>query len=136
ASVSGDTTAGGISRLPPLLAEFQPSLLILELGGNDGLRGMPPPSIYENLATMVEMAQQAGAEVLLAGMRIPPNYGKRYTEAFHAVFQRIADDYSTGLIPFLLDGVGGVNSMMQDDGIHPNTAAQPVIRDNVLRYFR
>jgi acyl-CoA thioesterase-1 len=131
ASISGDTSAGGLSRLPALLAEHKPGLVIIELGGNDGLRGQPPQQLQQNLASMVRQAQQAGAKVLLLGMRLPPNYGVRYTTAFADVFPKVAGQTGAALVPFLLEGAGGVPSMMQPDGIHPAAAAQPVLLDNV-----
>ena len=131
ASISGDTSAGGAARLPGLLAEHRPSLVILELGGNDGLRGQPPAQLQQNLAVMVERSQQAGAKVLILGMHLPPNYGVRYTTAFAEVFPRIAEEYGAALVPFVLEGIGGVPSMMQRDGIHPTAEAQSRILENV-----
>ncbi|MBU3054951.1 arylesterase [Pseudomonas indica] len=131
ASVSGDTSAGGLARLPALLAEHRPGLVIIELGGNDGLRGMPPGQLQQNLAAMVRKSQEAGAKVLILGMRLPPNYGQRYTTAFAEVFPKVAEETGSALVPFLLEGIGGVPSMMQPDGIHPAAAAQPVMLDNV-----
>ncbi|WAJ35693.1 arylesterase [Pseudomonas sp. GOM7] len=130
ASISGDTSAGGLARLPALLAEHHPEVVIIELGGNDGLRGQPPAQLQQNLASMVEQSQQAGAKVLILGMRLPPNYGARYTAAFAQVFDDVAQAYQVALVPFFLEGVGGVPGMMQADGIHPNVAAQPVLLDN------
>ncbi|MGE4407599.1 arylesterase [Pseudomonas sp.] len=131
ASISGDTTAGGLARLAPLLDEHRPDVVILELGGNDGLRGQPPAQLKQNLASMVEKSQQAGAKVLILGMRLPPNYGVRYTTAFAEVFSKVAEESGSALVPFVLEGIGGVPSMMQLDGIHPTADAQPVILDNV-----
>jgi acyl-CoA thioesterase-1 len=131
ASISGDTSAGGAARLPGLLAEHRPSLVVLELGGNDGLRGQPPAQLQQNLAVMVERSQQAGAKVLILGMHLPPNYGVRYTTAFAEVFPRIAEEYGAALVPFVLEGIGGVPSMMQRDGIHPTAEAQSRILENV-----
>ncbi|MGG2397969.1 arylesterase [Pseudomonas sp. SH1-B] len=131
ASISGDTSAGGAARLSALLAEHKPELVIIELGGNDGLRGQPPAQLQQNLASMVEKSQQTGAKVLLLGMRLPPNYGVRYTTAFAEVFPKVAEASGAALVPFVLEGIGGVPSMMQADGIHPNVAAQPVLLDNV-----
>ncbi|OEC56574.1 arylesterase [Pseudomonas sp. ENNP23] len=131
ASISGDTSAGGVARLPALLGEHKPEVVIIELGGNDGLRGQPPAQLQQNLASMVRMSQEEGAKVLLLGMRLPPNYGQRYTTAFAEVFPKVAEEFGVPLVPFLLEGVGGVPSMMQQDGIHPATAAQPVMLDNV-----
>lgn len=131
ASISGDTSAGGAARLPALLAEHKPQLVIVELGGNDGLRGLPPGQLQQNLASMVDASRDAGAKVLLLGMRIPPNYGERYTTAFAKVFDDVAADKNVPLVPFLLEGVGGVTSLMQDDGVHPAVAAQPRLLENV-----
>jgi acyl-CoA thioesterase-1 len=131
ASISGDTSAGGAARLPALLAEHQPELVIIELGGNDGLRGQPPAQLQQNLAAMVQASQQKGAQVLILGMQLPPNYGQRYTTAFAAVFPQVASEFSVPLVPFVLEGVGGVPEMMQADGIHPTAEAQPRLLENV-----
>lgn len=131
ASISGDTSAGGAARLPALLAEHKPELVIVELGGNDGLRGLPPSQLQQNLASMVDASRGAGAKVLLLGMRIPPNYGERYTTAFAKVFDDVAAEKNVPLVPFLLEGVGGVASLMQDDGVHPAVVAQPLLLENV-----
>lgn len=131
ASISGDTSAGGLSRLPALLERHRPVLVILELGGNDGLRGQPPVQLQQNLAAMIDLSVDAGARVLLLGMRLPPNYGVRYTDAFAAVFADLSREKSVPLVPFFLDGVGGVPAMMQADGIHPNLNAQPRLLHNV-----
>jgi acyl-CoA thioesterase-1 len=131
ASISGDTSAGGAARLPALLAEHQPELVIIELGGNDGLRGQPPAQLQQNLAAMVQQSQKVGAEVLILGMQLPPNYGQRYTTAFAAVFPQVASEFSVPLVPFVLEGVGGVPEMMQADGIHPTAEAQPRLLENV-----
>lgn len=131
ASISGDTTRGGLARLPAALEEHNPSIVVIELGGNDGLRGIPVREIRENLAAMIEMSRDAGAEVLLAGVHIPPNYGPRYTEEFHRVYHDLAAEYGTALVPFILDGVALEDGLMQGDGLHPNAAGQPVMLDNV-----
>ena len=131
ASVSGETTDGGLSRLPATLATHKPAIVILELGGNDGLRGIPVANIKRNLITMVQMSQEAGAKVILAGMQIPPNYGPRYTDPFTAQFEEIAQDLSLPLIPFLIDGIAQQAELMQDDGIHPKAEAQGMVLDNV-----
>lgn len=131
ASVSGDTSAGGLARLPTLLAEHRPDLLIVELGGNDGLRGQPPAQLQQNLAAMVQASQQKGAQVLILGMQLPPNYGQRYTTAFAAVFPQVASEFSVPLVPFVLEGVGGVPEMMQADGIHPTAEAQSRLLETV-----
>lgn len=131
ASISGDTTAGGLARLPALLSEQKPTLVVIELGGNDGLRGMAPAQLQQNLSAMVLQSQKAGAKVVLLGMRLPPNYGQRYTNAFAKVFDSVASEQKIPLVPFFLDGVGGVQGMMQADGIHPAVVAQPKLLDNV-----
>lgn len=131
ASISGDTSAGGAARLSALLAEHKPELVIIELGGNDGLRGQPPAQLQQNLASMIDASQASGAEVLLLGMRLPPNYGARYTSAFAQVFADLAERKQVALVPFFLEGVGGVPGMMQADGIHPTQDAQAVLLDNV-----
>ena len=130
-SVSGETTAGGLARLPAMLARTRPDIVILELGGNDGLRGLPVPTIRENLAQMIELSHSAGASVLLSGIQIPPNYGPRYTGPFYAQYTELAEQYGLVLIPFLLDGIADNAELMQDDGIHPTAEAQPLIVDIV-----
>lgn len=137
ASVSGDTTAGGLARLPRLLEQHEPDLVVIELGGNDGLRGMPATNMQQNLSAMVNLSQQAGAEVLLLGMRIPPNYGVRYTQAFEQVFVDVSKEHGVPLMPFVLEGIAGEadQSLMQSDGIHPTAQAQPMILDNVWPYI-
>ncbi|MFK9099718.1 arylesterase [Pseudomonas guariconensis] len=130
ASISGDTSAGGQARLPALLAAHKPSLVVLELGGNDGLRGLPPQQLQQNLASMVDQARAAGAKVVLLGMRLPPNYGVRYTSAFAQVYERLSTQKKIPLVPFFLEGVGGVPQMMQADGIHPSVGAQPRLLEN------
>ncbi|MDG4595979.1 MAG: arylesterase [Candidatus Contendobacter sp.] len=131
ASISGDTTSGGLSRLPAALARHRPALVILELGANDGLRGQPPMAMAANLGRMIELSQQAGARVLLAEMRIPPNYGPLYAQKFQATFGELAQHHQVPLIPFLLNGVAGNPALIQDDGLHPRAEAQPRILDNV-----
>lgn len=131
ASISGDTTSGGLSRLPAALERARPTIVLLELGANDGLRGQPPMTMSRNLARMIELSQQAGAKVLLAEMRIPPNYGPLYTEKFHATFAELARQYHISLIPFLLDGVAGDPALTQEDGLHPRAEAQSHILENV-----
>lgn len=131
ASISGDTSAGGAARLPGLLAEHRPQLVIIELGGNDGLRGLPAEQLQQNLASMIDAARASGARVLLLGMRLPPNYGARYTSAFARVFSTLAEEKQVPLVPFFLEGVGGVSGMMQRDELHPAAGAQPVLLDNL-----
>lgn len=133
ASVTGDTTYNGLHRLPGLLSKYQPEIVIIELGGNDGLRGMPLRQVENNLSQMIQQSRQAGARVILAGMHIPPNYGKRYTEQFHGIYQKLADRHEVSRIPFLLDSVGDNPELMQADGIHPSAEAQPVIQKTVWK---
>jgi acyl-CoA thioesterase-1 len=130
-SVSGETSSGGLARLPAMLESYQPDLVILELGGNDGLRGLPLMTLEANLLAMVQMIKTSGAEVLLAGIQIPPNYGPRYTEPFYQLFKDIAADENLALVPFLIDGIPQQPELMQSDGIHPRAEAQSMILDNV-----
>lgn len=132
ASISGDTTVGGLNRLPALLQQHQPDLTIIELGGNDGLRGMPLQRIRGNLQRMIALSRQAGSDVLLLGMQIPPNYGARYSEGFRTLFTSLAEQENTLLVPFLLDGVATRPELMQADGIHPQAAAQPQMMNAVM----
>ncbi len=136
ASISGETTSGGLRRLPNLLDRHQPGLVILELGGNDGLRGFPLADIKANLQRMIELAQQSGAEVLLLGMRIPPNYGPAYTEPFFAQYQQLALTHDLRLVPFFLDGIAGDATLMQRDGIHPTAEAQPLLLAHIWPALR
>lgn len=130
ASISGDTTAGGLARLPRLLADHQPTVVAIELGGNDGLRGQPLAQFERNLTALVEQAKAKGARVLLLGMRLPPNYGPRYTDGFAQVYTDVAKAQQVALVPFLLEGVGGDPAFMQADGIHPRANAQQRLLDN------
>ncbi|MFL3654669.1 MAG: arylesterase [Halioglobus sp.] len=132
ASISGETTAGGLRRLPLLLQENQPSIVILELGANDGLRGYSLNTLYDHLKSLVEMAQQADAKVILIPMEIPPNYGSRYTSGFRESFRQVALETNCTLAPFILDGVATNPTLMQGDGIHPTVEAQPLLLNNVL----
>jgi len=131
ASISGETTAGGATRLPELLGQHDPDIVLLELGGNDGLRGLPPRQMRANLSEMIEASQRAGAQVLLLGIQVPPNYGQAYATAFRDVYHELAEEYDIPLVPFLLDGIALDASLMQDDGIHPTAEAQSMILDNV-----
>ncbi|WP_372983014.1 arylesterase [Marinobacter sediminum] len=131
ASISGETTDGGARRLPGLLADNRPDVVVIELGGNDGLRGFPPNVIESNLAQMITQVQDAGARAILVGMQIPPNYGQRYTQMFADIFPKLSDRYNTALVPFFLQGVYDQEGMMQDDGIHPSAEAQPKLLENV-----
>ncbi|WP_039912043.1 arylesterase [Cellvibrio mixtus] len=132
ASVSGETSSGGKTRLPALLTEHKPDVVILELGGNDGLRGQPLKLLEKNLQTMIDASKNSGAKVILAGMQIPPNYGPRYSSEFKTLYVNLAKKNDSGLIPFLLEGIGGKAELMQRDGIHPTAEAQSIIVDNAL----
>lgn len=136
ASVSGDTTSGGLARLPDALAAHEPAVVIIELGGNDGLRGQPLSAMADNLTAMVERARAAGARVLLLGLRLPPNYGPAYTERFADVYRKVAERTGVELVPQILDGVGERRDRMQEDGIHPNAAGHSRILDNVWPHLR
>lgn len=127
ASVSGETTGGGVVRLPKTLKIHQPDIVILELGGNDGLRGYPIDRIRENLVSMTRMSLASGARVLLIGMVLPPNYGKRYTDAFKAIYPTVAGQMDVPLLPTLLEGIETPRSLLQADGIHPKPEAQPLL---------
>jgi acyl-CoA thioesterase-1 len=130
-SISGDTTRGGLSRLPRLLEKQQPAIVLIELGGNDGLRGLPVEETRKNLSAMIEQSQAVGARVILAEMRIPPNYGQTYTEKFRATYTLLTEKYEIILLPFLLADVALEPGMMQPDGIHPSIEAQPVLLDKI-----
>ena len=136
ASVTGETTAGGLARLPRALALHHPRVVILELGGNDGLRALPIDQMRSNLGKMVDLAVDSGAQVLLLGMRIPPNYGPEFTEKFFAVFADVARDNKTPLVPFLLNDIALSPNLMQADGVHPNELGQPKLLDNVWPKLR
>ena len=131
ASSSGETSAGGRARLPRALAQHRPSIVILELGANDGLRGLPIQSLRANLDAMITQAKQAGAHVLLLGMRIPPNYGQRYTTSFYETYERLAAEHRLRRVDFFLDKVALTPGLLQDDQMHPSVQAQPVLLDNV-----
>jgi acyl-CoA thioesterase-1 len=131
ASVSGNTTGDGLSRLPKLLETHAPDTVIIELGGNDGLRGYPLKGMRQNLTTMIDLARDSGAQVLIVGIEIPPNYGQRYTSEFRESFQRVATEKDVKLVPFILEDIALQAALMQDDGIHPTEEAQPVMLENV-----
>lgn len=132
ASISGDTSSGAKSRLPALLNHFSPKLVIIEIGGNDGLRGQPVKILKQNLTDMIAMTRDSGAKAILLGMRIPPNYGKAYTDAFHDTYHKVAQEQNVPLLPFLLEGIALNPALMQADRIHPNEKAQVKILQNVL----
>ncbi len=136
ASISGETSSGGLARLPDLLDTHKPKLVIIELGGNDGLRGYPTKLMQQNLANMVTLSRDAGAYPVIMAMRIPPNYGPRYTRAFETVYSDIAKEFSIPYIPFFLEEIAVQPGMMQNDGIHPTAAAQPLMRDFVWAYLQ
>jgi acyl-CoA thioesterase-1 len=134
ASISGDTTAGGRSRFAGLLAQHRPDIVVIELGGNDALRGLPLSMTESNLVSMTRDARAAGARVVLVGMQVPPNYGRRYADDFAALFDRVARKEGAALVPFLLKGVAdvaGAEKLFQADRIHPNAQAHPIMLDNV-----
>ena len=130
-SVSGETTVGGLTRLPQALERYNPDIVIIELGGNDGLRGYPISKIRANLNQLVSTSLQANSRVLLVGMMLPPNYGKRYADAFYRTFSEIAAIHNVPLLPFLLDGIAADTALMQRDGIHPRAEAQSLILENI-----
>lgn len=131
ASISGETSAGALARLPALLAQYKPSLVLVELGGNDGLRGLPPAELAANLDAIIRASRDADAKVLLLGIDLPPNYGRAYRDRFRAVYSDLAKKHRVPLLPFLLDGVALQPGLMQEDGVHPTAAGQPRVLDNV-----
>jgi acyl-CoA thioesterase-1 len=135
ASVSGETTDGGRNRITRALAQHQPELVILELGANDGLRGLPVKDVRANLAQMLGDIRKSGAKVLLIGILIPPNYGPQYTKSFAAIYQSLAKEQNVPLVPFLLDGIALDKQLMQDDGLHPNSRGQPQVLENVWMHL-
>lgn len=136
ASISGETTEGGAERIGPALENFAPAVVVLELGGNDGLRGFPPQRTRENLEKIITASRASGAEVALLGIRIPSNYGPRYTQAFENAFRETAETFGVPWIEFFMDGVALDEELMQADGIHPNASAQPVLLDNAWPAIR
>jgi len=134
-SISGDTTAGGLARINKALSQHKPELVLLELGANDGLRGLSPKRMKSNLAEMINRSQKSGAKVLLLSMRIPPNYGKRYVEMFYKVYPQLAKEMNIPFVPFILEEVALVKDLMQKDGLHPNAKAQPIIADKIWQYL-
>ena len=131
ASISGETTAGGLARLPALLAEHKPALVIVELGANDALRGLPLDEIRANLAAMLKAIQASKAQALLLGIELPVNYGPRYRDGLRTMYRGLAREFNVPLLPFLLDGVALDPALMQDDGLHPRAAGEPKVLDNV-----
>jgi acyl-CoA thioesterase-1 len=135
ASISGETTSGGKARLPALLGQHKPDLVVIELGANDGLRGLPVPSAEANLRAMIAAAQAQKARVLLVGMRMPPNYGRAYTERFFSMFQTVATSTKSPLVPFMLEGVADKPALFQQDRLHPTAQAHPIILNNIWPTF-
>ena len=135
ASISGETTSGGRARLPALLGQHRPDIVVIELGANDGLRGLPVSSAEANLRAMVAMARDKKAEVLLVGMRMPPNYGRAYTEKFFDMFKKVSAETRSPLVPFMLEGVADKPAMFQQDRLHPLADAHPIILSNIWPQF-
>jgi acyl-CoA thioesterase-1 len=135
ASISGETTSGGRARLPKLISTHQPDIVIIELGANDGLRGLPVAAAEANLRTMITLAQKNDAEVLLVGMRMPPNYGRAYTENFYRMYQKLSTQHKAPLVPFMLKGVAEQPALFQEDRLHPNAQAHPIILANIWPRF-
>ncbi|QOY92437.1 arylesterase [Massilia sp. UMI-21] len=135
ASISGETTIGGRTRLPALLEQHRPDVVVLALGANDGLRGLPVAAAEGNLRAMVNMAQQKHAKVVLVGMRMPPNYGRAYTESFFNMYKKLASDTKSPLVPFMLEGVADKPALFQQDRLHPLAAAHPIILNNIWPKF-
>ncbi|WP_026354248.1 arylesterase [Massilia niastensis] len=135
ASISGETTSGGRARLPALLGQHRPDIVVIELGANDGLRGLPVASAEANLRSMISMAQQKEARVLLVGMRMPPNYGRAYTERFFGMFKTVSSETRSPLVPFMLEGVADKPTLFQQDRLHPTADAHPIILSNIWPQF-
>ncbi|BBQ49696.1 esterase TesA [Acinetobacter sp. 742879] len=136
ASVSGETTSGALARLPKLLQTYKPNVVVIELGGNDGLRGQPPQMIQKNLDQLIQLSQKQKAKVILFGMKIPPNYGAAYSKAFENNYKVVSQKYQVKLLPFFLDGVAGQKQLMQNDLIHPNTQAQSKLLNLAYPYIK
>lgn len=131
ASISGETTSGGLSRLTSTLAETKAAIIILELGANDGLRGLPLKEMSANLSAMIKQSKKAGVKVLLLGIKIPPNYGPKYTESFSQIYIKLSKKHRVPLVPFLLENVAAKPQLIQDDGLHPNALGQPIVLENI-----
>lgn len=136
ASVSGETTSGALARLPKLLQTHRPDLVVIELGGNDGLRGQPPQMIQKNLASLIQQSQKAKAKVVVIGMKMPPNYGQAYSKAFENNYKVVSQQYKVKLLPFFMQGVAGNKTLMQKDLIHPNAKAQTILLNNAYPYIK
>ena len=136
ASVSGETTSGALARLPKLLQTHRPDVVVIELGGNDGLRGQPPQIIQKNLANLIQHSQKAKAKVVIFGMKMPPNYGSAYSKAFENNYKVVSQQYKVKLLPFFMEGIAGNKQLMQKDLIHPNAKAQPILLNNAFPYIK
>lgn len=136
ASVSGETTSGALARLPKLLQTHKPNVVVVELGGNDGLRGQPPQMIQKNLAQLIQQSQKTNATVVVLGMKMPPNYGTAYSKAFENNYKMVSQQYKVKLLPFFLEGVAGNKSLMQKDLVHPNGKAQPILLNLAYPYIK
>ena len=136
ASVSGETTSGALARLPKLLQTHRPDVVVIELGGNDGLRGQPPQIIQKNLANLIQHSQKAKAKVVIFGMKMPPNYGSAYSKAFENNYKVVSQQYKVKLLPFFMEGIAGNKQLMQKDLIHPNAKAQPILLNNAYPYIK
>lgn len=136
ASVSGETTSGALARLPKLLQTHKPNVVVIELGGNDGLRGQPPQMIQKNLEQLIQQSQKANANVVVLGMKMPPNYGTAYSKAFENNYKMVSQQYKVKLLPFFLEGVAGNKSLMQKDLVHPNGKAQPILLNLAYPYIK
>ena len=136
ASVSGETTSGALARLPKLLQTHKPNVVVIELGGNDGLRGQPAQMIKKNLAQLIQQSQKANATVVVLGMKMPPNYGTAYSKAFENNYKVVSQQYKVKLLPFFLEGVAGNKSLMQKDLVHPNGKAQPILLNLAYPYIK
>lgn len=136
ASVSGETASGALARLPKLLQTHRPDIVVIELGGNDGLRGQPPQMIQKNLAALVQQSQKAKANVIVFGMKMPPNYGQAYSKAFENNYKVVSQQYKVKLLPFFMQGVAGNKGLMQQDQIHPNAKAQTILLNNAYPYIK
>lgn len=135
-SISGDTSQGGLARIPRLLERYQPEIVIIELGANDGLRGISPAVTRDNLTRMIQQSQRSGARVLLAGIKLPPNYGAVFLRQFESIYSDLADEFDTLLVPFFMEGVALRPDLLQADNIHPNEKGQPVLLDNVWKVLK
>lgn len=131
ASISGETSSGGASRIASTLKQIKPKIIILELGANDGLRGLPIKEMTGNLSAIIQQSKKSGAKILLIGMRIPPNYGPQYTEAFNQTYQKLSLEHKISLVPFMLDNIAAKPNLIQEDGLHPNVLGQPLILENI-----